>query len=127
MTTMMDRKRSKGKQVYRGLLLLFGIGLLASVLLVTVWTWQAGSDAVRQGLQAAKPWLLAWRLLLFAVLIGGWPYWVGCLARRGRLDERLYRHALSQRWRVAAWLLVIEILLVQGIAAQCFAGFMELR
>ena len=95
---------------------LFWIGALAAVLVIAVWVWLAGVDAMQQGLANAKPYFAVWRLFLFMVLIGGWRVWIDWLARWAGLDARRKQDVLAWRWRTAAWLLVIEALLVQGVA-----------
>lgn len=124
---MTGRTRSKGERAFRFCLMLFGIGVLASAFLVTVWTGHSGPEAVPQGLQAAKPWLAAWRLILFAIVIGGWRHWIDRLADWAGLNERQRRDVLARRWRVASWLLVIEALLVHGVAAEFFAHLLGVR
>ncbi|MGH9837380.1 MAG: hypothetical protein ACREEM_01190 [Blastocatellia bacterium] len=64
---------------------------------------------------------------MFAILIGGWRYWIDRLAKWAGLDERRRREILARRWRVAAWLLVIEALLVQGVAGAFFVGLLGAR
>lgn len=59
---------------------------------------------------SARPWLLAWRLLLFAVLIGGWPWWTDLVGAYCRLDGGQRQFLLSLRWRLAAYLLAFEVL-----------------
>ena len=103
---------------------LFWIGTLAAALIVAVWVWLAGVDAMHSGLAAAEPYFAVWRLFLFIVLIGGWRHWIDWLARWAGLDARRKQNALAQRWRTAAWLLVIEALLVQGVAGTFMRKFL---
>lgn len=109
---------SKGDRAFRFLMRLFWLGVWVCVILVVSWTWLSGIDAMQSGLWAAKPYFAVWRVLLFVILIGGWHYWIGLLARWADLDEAGYRYALAQRWRTAVWLLVIEAILVQGLAGR---------
>jgi len=119
-----QRPRSKGDQAFRFCMRLFWIGTLAAALIVAVWVWLAGVDAMHSGLAAAEPYFAVWRLFLFIVLIGGWRHWIDWLARWAGLDARRKQNALAQRWRTAAWLLVIEALLVQGVAGTFMRKFL---
>lgn len=95
-----------------GLLVL--IGVLAGLGLA-VWHARTPAAAIAAQLEAAHPWLALWRALLFTLLIGGWPRWVEFLSARYRWTAAHRDRVAAQRWRVAAWLLVIELLLVQGV------------
>lgn len=112
------RLLSKGDQAFRFCMRLFWMGVLVAALMVAIWVWLAGVDAMQYGLAAAKPYFAAWRLFLFTILIGGWRHWIDWLARWAELDARRKQDVLAQRWRTAAWLLMIEALLVQGVAGE---------
>lgn len=126
---------SKRDQFTRFSMGLFAILVLIAVLVVSIWTYREASraadqgfsdevamrrglEAVDRGLEAAKPYLALWRLVLFLALIGGWRHWIGLLASWGGLDETRTRFALAQRWRMAAWLIVVEAVLVQELPAK---------
>ena len=47
----------------------------------------------------------------------GWPFWIRCLSYFINLNPNQVEFALSQRWRIAAWLIIIDLLLVQGMFA----------
>lgn len=112
-----QRPQSKGNQAFRFCLRLFWVGALASALTVAIWVYFAGIESMQRGLTAARPYLALWRLLLFGVLIGGWRFWIDWLARWAGLDKRRKQEVLALRWRTAAWLLVIETILVQGVVS----------
>lgn len=100
-----------------------GLALLAALMMLVglvlgLWAYQAGLPAVERALDAAKPYLAAWRLLVFLILIGGWPRWIDVAARRWRWPEAKRRAVLALRWRAVAWLLVIEALFVQNVGGE---------
>lgn len=101
-----------------------GATLMIMILVVgglVIWAHREGWSSVRRGIDAASSWLALWRITLAAVLIGGWPLWVRRLAVRYRWREAHRQRVLRLRWPTAAWLLLIELVLVQhvlgGIAA----------
>jgi hypothetical protein len=60
-----------------------------------------------------------WRWSLALLLIGGWPDLVSRYAERAGLsaDQRIRLHAY--RWRMAGWLLVMELVFCQALLADC--------
>ncbi len=62
-----------------------------------------------------KPFASIVRLLLIALLAALWPRLVDLAVRYGRVNatERSQLHAL--RWRVIAWLLIIELMIGQDL------------
>ncbi|MGX2040257.1 hypothetical protein ACWJKU_08995 [Methylocaldum sp. MU1018] len=100
-----------------------GLALLAALLMLVglvlgLWAYQAGLPAVERALDAATPYLAAWRLLVFLILIGDWPRWIDSAARRRRWPEAKRQAAMALRWRAAAWFLVIEALFVQNVGGE---------
>ncbi len=83
---------------------------------------QGGLDAVDANLRAASPWFLGLRITLMAAAVGFWPQGVALLARRQGWPERRTAFMLGLRWRVALWLAVLELVLVQN----GYAVFMRL-
>jgi hypothetical protein len=49
------------------------------------------------------------------MLIGCWPLWIGGLAQHYDWSPSRQSFVLAQRWRVAVWLIVLELVLVQGV------------
>lgn len=64
--------------------------------------------------EMARPYLMVWRFALFAVIFGAWPYWIRKLAQRRGWETSVAVHWLNQRWRLAAWAIAIELVLVQN-------------
>ena len=94
--------------------------LLAGIL--TVWGRVESAAAIAVHLRAAGPALGVFRLALALVLIGGWPHWVEVLARVYRLSPERASELARLRWRLAAWLIVLELILVQGVAVRALGG-----
>ncbi len=83
---------------------------------------QSGLDAVDGGLRAASPWFMGIRITLMATAVGFWPQGIAFLGKRQRWPERRTAFMLGLRWRVALWLAVVELVLVQN----GYAVFMRL-
>lgn len=92
---------------------------LALVLPAGALLWQAveltSLVAVSQRIEDIKPVAGAIRLLLIALLALFWPRLVNFAAQARNTDERTRNNWLTLRWRVAAWLLVIELVLAQDL------------
>ena len=87
---------------------------------VVLWTVQTGHSSVERSIEAAQPYLALWRVVLFLVLIGAWRHWVKLTAGWSGMNNDQVQYARSQRWRVAAWLILIELILIQGLPRAFF-------
>ena len=103
-----------------------GLSLLAVALIFAVGAllWQAAElsslSAVSDQVARLKPFGGAIRLLLIAVLAVFWPRLVDLAVRSEQVDvtERFRLYAL--RWRVVAWLLIIELMIGQDLFGRFF-------
>jgi hypothetical protein len=97
--------------------MLWTIVMLAAVLLLgqALWATRALAPAFAKGLDQAQIGLALWRSSAFVLLIGLWPLWVERLARRYAWSAAHRAFAHAQRVRVAMWLIVLELVLVQGV------------
>jgi len=98
-----------------------GLFVSASVLtgffLARQWG-QGGLASVDEWLRAAAPWFAGIRIGLMAAAIGLWPQGMAFLGRRQGWPEARREFMLGLRGRVALWLAVVELVLVQnGYAA----------
>jgi len=66
-------------------------------------------------IDAARPYLMVWRFALFAAIFVAWPYWIRKLADRRGWESSVAVYWLNQRWRLAAWWVAIELILVQNL------------
>ena len=103
-----------------------GLSLLAAGLIFAMGAllWQATElsslSAVSEQVARLKPFAGAFRLLLIAVLAVFWPRLVDLAVRSEQVDvtERFRLYAL--RWRVVAWLLIIELMIGQDLFGRFF-------
>ena len=102
---------------------LWVISIAASILLLgqLLWMTRELAPVFAHGLDQARPWLFLWRAAVFGMLIGLWPLWVDRLGQHYAWSPAHRAFVLAQRWRVAAWLIVLELVLVQGM----LVGFLE--
>ena len=95
-----------------------GMGLFTlATALISLWVLSHDTVAevkvMQDQLAAAKPWLLAWRLVLMAILIGGYPVWVNKVADFLHFHPLQRQIALHQRWRMASLIILVELLFPQ--------------
>ena len=106
---------SNGNKVLMFFMGLFVLSIIFVSLIVMSWMSVSGIDAVHDNIETAKPYLALLRLFLFCVLFGLWPFWIHGLTGWKNLNETQIRLALSVRWRVALWFLIIELVMVQEL------------
>ena len=105
---------------------LVGLSLLAVGLIFAVGAllWQAAElsslSAVSDQVARLKPFAGAIRILFIAVLAVLWPRLVDLAVRAGRVDAAERSRLLALRWRVVAWLLIIELMIGQDLFGRFF-------
>lgn len=101
------------------LMLLFALALAACIGGVL---WQAVHTssviAVHTRIVSLQPVLTAGRVLMVVLVALMWPAAVRTLRRWGRIDGPGAVRLLTWRWRVVAWLVIVELMLAQGLAGQ---------
>jgi hypothetical protein len=101
------------------MLLLCSVILIGLAVVGTVaWHYVTDAQAVANSIDSVRPWFAAWRAVLFATLIVLWPRLSNWLAVRYCWNDGQRRYVAAQRWRVAAWLIVIELVLVQNLVGR---------
>jgi hypothetical protein len=102
----------------KGLVLLFtGVVVLAAAGLV-LWGQFESMETIGSRLQASAPWLAVLRISAIAALVVAWPRIVPWLTG----DPAARKALLAARWRVAAWLAILELVLGQGLVTAFVAG-----
>ena len=99
-----------------------GVTLAASALLVAgiavglvSWAERAGLEVIRSRLEQAAPWLLVWRITLFAILIIYWKELASWIGRKCALDEASCAALVQWRWRAAVWILLLDLVLAEDL------------
>lgn len=105
-------------------MLFFSGASLAGLVVAGVFAWHHFQDtqAIATGIERARPWLTVWRAAAFVALIGLWPRLIHALADRYGWNDAQRQYVSAQRWRVAAWLVVIELVLVQNLIGKFING-----
>ena len=115
----MSLRRSLSQGLLGLMLMLLGLFVLVS-LAVLLWAQFESLDAIEGRLEAAAPWLTVMRISLIAAVVATWPHlvtwWVTDPSKRAAL--------LRARWRLAGWLVILEITLGQGLVGAFIAGLM---
>ena len=95
-------------------LLAFALALAIGALL-----WQAVETASVVAIQgkvaAVKPVFTILRLSVITVIALLWPMLIGVFHRRRRIDDARRAELLAVRWRIVAWLVVIEVVVGQNL------------
>ena len=101
-------------------LLAFALALVAGGIL---WHSVETSSvvAMQTRVDAMKPVFTGIRLFLIALVAVVWPFVTSCLHHWGRIDEAQATTMLALRWRIVAWLVVIELVLGQNLLGQVLA------
>ncbi|MCB1867200.1 MAG: hypothetical protein KDI43_01395 [Gammaproteobacteria bacterium] len=103
-----------------------GLSILAVGLIFAVGAllWQVAElsslSAVSEQVVRLKPFAGAIRILFIAVLAVLWPRLVDLAVRAGRVDAAERSRLLALRWRVVAWLLIIELMIGQDLFGRFF-------
>jgi len=97
------------------------------VLAIGVFLWQAveasSLSMVQTQIGQLKPFLTALRLLLIGMIALFWPTMMNLLYRIDQIDAEGRARLLTLRWRVTAWMVVIELILGQNLLGQFFAAW----
>jgi hypothetical protein len=109
--------------VQRGRWLFWGGMAVFAVATALISLWVMSHDtmpkmlSLQEQLEKAKPVFLAWRIALMSVLLGFYPVWVNKVGDWLHFEPWQREFALSQRWHMAALVILVEILLPQhGLA-----------
>ena len=86
------------------------------------WTQLAGPQAVGSGLQAARPWFAVWRLLVLIAVVIGWSPVVERIAHYRGWEPEHTQFVQGLRWRVAVWLIIFELVVVQNVVGRFLGG-----
>lgn len=91
---------------------LLSLIIVISIVLLTGGYWQV---PIQPLLKQQNSWWISLRLLLLGLMIGGWPLWIRQLGKIRHWSASYLQYALKQRWRIALWLILVEIILVDNV------------
>ena len=78
--------------------------------------------AIQSRIEVMKPVFTAIRLLVIGLVTLSWPVITRRLYRWGHVDEAKAARLLSLRWRIVAWLVVIELMLGQNLLGRLLSA-----
>ena len=84
-------------------------------LVLIIWAERVGHAAVLEALSDARPWFLVWRLSLLTAILVYWRSIVAWTSKRFSLSRTSETELLKLRWRAAAWLVVMDLVLVEDL------------
>ncbi len=74
--------------------------------------------AVQSSINSYKPFLTALRLVVIGLIAYAWPKLIQYAQQSGRIRKERGTQLSSLRWRMASWLLIIELLLGQNLVGR---------
>lgn len=92
------------------------MSVLAGLSAAIVWHLFEDPSTIRDRLASAQTGLFILRATGAALIVGLWPWWVALFARHATPEQR--QTLASYRWRLLAWLVILEIVLVQNIVGR---------
>ena len=102
------------------LLTLVAFGLALGI---GTFLWHSVQTASVVGIQTRidmlNPVFTTMRFLVIGLVALSWPAMTRALHRWGRVDEAGTARMLSLRWRIVAWLILIELVLGQNLLGRC--------
>lgn len=96
----------------RAALIVTGIMPVLMLLLAPVFI---SLDGLASVIEVSKFGFTVWRLLMFLLLISGWPAFTTIYANWAGLTAQQTANLKAYRWRMAGWLLVMEVLFCQTL------------
>jgi|GEM_PF-1571277 len=120
-----DNGSTRGSKAFRCIVYAFVVLSALVAAGIVVWTVRTGHSSVERNIEAAQPYLALWRIFLFLVLIGAWRHWVELMAGWTGMNDDRIRYARSQRWRVGVWLILIELILIDGLPRAFFDAWIH--
>ncbi len=74
--------------------------------------------AVQASIDSYKPFLTGLRLAVIGLIAYAWPKLIQYAQQSGRIKKERGTQLLAQRWRMASWLLIIELVLGQNLVGR---------
>jgi hypothetical protein len=88
--------------------------------------WHAAQTSsvvtIQTRIEMMQPIFTVIRFLVIVLVALSWPAITRALHRSGRVDEAKAARLLSLRWRIVAWLVVIELMLGQNLLGRLLAA-----
>lgn len=90
---------------------------------MSMWQQRAGLTTTGEAIANAKPYFMVFRLLAVVAITAGWSHAMRYLANTKDWTDTQLSTAISLRWRVLGWLVVLELFLGQNLLRQAVALF----
>ncbi len=103
-------------------LMLFAVVLSMVFLAVTMNWLLVNSDAASTAatINSFQSELLLWRIGLLLALFLFWPFLAKKFAAVNEFDAETTRAFIDQRWRMAMWLIVVDLVIIEELPAKLF-------
>lgn len=83
----------------------------------TLFQYQMGGVALQTKLQDLKGVGILMRGAIFVFVFGYWDFLINRLAEKQSWDSSQLAHALNSRWRIAGYMVLVELIIVQNVLA----------
>jgi hypothetical protein len=118
-----ERTAEKARLIYKWSLRITAAGSLLVLVGLFICAWYFSLDDIQTALIRVKPKLAAWRIVLFIIIVGGWPSWCISYRRWADLSDWQYHQMLKWRWRVGVWLILFEAVFTHNVIGKFFDSF----
>jgi hypothetical protein len=89
------------------------------VIFVTIlFQYQMGGVALQAKLQELKGIGILMRGALFVTVFGYWDFFMNWFADKQGWDSNQLSHALNSRWKIAGYMVLVELFIVQNVLAK---------
>jgi len=94
-----------------------GAGLVVAGLAVSlmIWAEQESVENINSHVAQMAPWLLLWRIGVFAILVLFWDELAGWAAKAFALNSESGVELARWRWRAATGLVLMDLVLVEDL------------
>ena len=100
-------------------LTILAIVLALTIGTVLIYVLQISSVvAVQSSIDSYQPFLTGLRLMVIGLIALTWPKLIQYAQQPGRISQERGAQLLAQRWRIAGWLLIIELVLGQNLVGR---------
>lgn len=120
---MTSKKDGRLRGTLRLFALTFGGLFILTLVGAGIWRSFSGADGMSQQLDSMRPYFTIWRWALMIAFIAAWKPIVERFMGHWPDEER--EKLVKARWRIAVWLVLIELVVIQGVLGNALNTLMH--